>query len=544
VSPYGESKLFVERALARFGAAHGLRYAALRYFNAAGADAEGELGEDHEPETHLIPLVIGAAQGRRPRVSIFGTDYPTPDGTAVRDYVHVSDLATAHVSALRHLAAGGESLRLNLGTGQGHSVREVIRTVEEVSGRVVPVREAPRRRGDPPELVAASGRAREILEWSPRHSDLRNIIATAWQWHAREDTSERAVRGGRQKPPGRSFRTRHVDCPRPPIRSSAENGLPRRAAIPVRATARASRAVVAERPVVRGKFPVRARPQVWIKGVTYGSISPPADGHQFPDFPRRVERDFAQMCEAGINTVRVLHGSAALAARTSRNGTGSRSWSGCLGKQHDRRFWTTCTGELDCRGVCARCAELRGIPRSFCYASATKSPPRSSAGTAGAVVERFIERLYRFAKKEDPGALVTYVNFPTTEYLRLPFLDFHCFNVYLDRASGSESYLARLQNLAGEKPLLMAEIGLDSRRNGPAAQAESLDWQIRTAFAAGCVGAFAFAWTDEWHRGGLEIEDWDFGLTTRTREPKPALAAASRAFAEVPFPPEPPNGRG
>jgi UDP-glucose-4-epimerase GalE len=193
VNPYGESKLFVERALERYSAAHGLRYAALRYFNAAGADAEGELGEDHEPETHLIPLVIGAAQGQRPHVSIFGTDYPTPDGTAVRDYVHVSDLATAHVSALRHLAAGGESLRLNLGTGQGHSVRQVIRTVEEVSGRVVPVREAPRRPGDPPELVAASGRAREILDWSPRHSDLRNIVATAWGWHARENICARGV---------------------------------------------------------------------------------------------------------------------------------------------------------------------------------------------------------------------------------------------------------------------------------------------------------------------------------------------------------------
>jgi len=193
VNPYGESKLFVERALARFGAAHELRYAALRYFNAAGADAEGELGEDHEPETHLIPLVIAAAQGRRPHVSVFGTDYPTADGTAVRDYVHVSDLAIAHVSALRHLLAGGESLRLNLGTGQGHSVREVIRMVEAVGGREVPVREAPRRPGDPPELVAASGRAREVLGWSPRHSDLRNIVATAWQWHARPAAAERAL---------------------------------------------------------------------------------------------------------------------------------------------------------------------------------------------------------------------------------------------------------------------------------------------------------------------------------------------------------------
>ena len=183
VNPYGESKLFVERMLARFGAAHGLRYAALRYFNAAGADADGELGEAHDPETHLIPLVIGAAQGRRPRVSIFGTDYPTRDGTAVRDYVHVTDLASAHVTALRRLQAGSECLRLNLGTGRGHSVREVIRMVEDVSGCSVPVREAPRRLGDPAELVAASARAGEMLGWVPRHSDLRNIVTTAWRWH-------------------------------------------------------------------------------------------------------------------------------------------------------------------------------------------------------------------------------------------------------------------------------------------------------------------------------------------------------------------------
>ncbi len=187
VNPYGESKLFVERMLARCDAAHGLRYAALRYFNAAGADEAGDLGEDHEPETHLIPLAIEAAQGRRPHVSVFGTDYPTPDGTAVRDYVHVSDLAAAHVSALERLLGGGESLALNLGTGHGHSVRQVIRMIEEVGGCKVPVIEAPRRPGDPPELVAASARAATMLGWRARHSDLRNIVTTAWRWHARQD---------------------------------------------------------------------------------------------------------------------------------------------------------------------------------------------------------------------------------------------------------------------------------------------------------------------------------------------------------------------
>ncbi len=186
VSPYGESKLFVERLLGWFSAAHGTRYAALRYFNAAGADAGGEMGEAHDPETHLIPLAIDAALGQRPYVAIFGTDYDTPDGTAIRDYIHVTDLALAHVDALHRLQAGRDNMRLNLGTGHGHSVREVIRMVEDVGGRPVPVREAPRRAGDPPKLLAASANAAAVLDWVPRHSDLRNIIATAWAWHSRQ----------------------------------------------------------------------------------------------------------------------------------------------------------------------------------------------------------------------------------------------------------------------------------------------------------------------------------------------------------------------
>jgi cellulose synthase/poly-beta-1,6-N-acetylglucosamine synthase-like glycosyltransferase len=152
-------------------------------------------------------------------------------------------------------------------------------------------------------------------------------------------------------------------------------------------------------------------------------------------------------------------------------------------------------------------------------------------------VERFIEKLYRVAKDEDPETLVTYVNFPTTEFLQLPFLDFYCFNIYLESREAFEAYLARLQTLAGDRPLLLAEIGLDSRRNGEQAQADSLEWQVRSAFAGGCAGTFVFSWTDEWHRGGCEIEDWDFGLTRRDRGPKLALDAMRHVFAEAPFPP-------
>jgi UDP-arabinose 4-epimerase len=185
VNPYGESKLMVERMLHWYGAAHGFTYAALRYFNAAGADMDAEIGEDHEPETHLIPLVLQAAMGRRPRIDVLGTDYPTPDGTAIRDYIHVQDLAEAHVKALAHLLRGGGSLELNLGTGVGHSVREVIAAAERVTGRRIPQRETGRRPGDPPVLVAEASRTREVLGWVPTLSALDTILASAWAWHNR-----------------------------------------------------------------------------------------------------------------------------------------------------------------------------------------------------------------------------------------------------------------------------------------------------------------------------------------------------------------------
>jgi UDP-arabinose 4-epimerase len=184
VNPYGESKLFIERALRWYGEAHDLRSVALRYFNAAGADPDGDIGEDHEPETHLIPLVIQAGLGLRHHVDIYGSDYPTRDGSAVRDYIHVSDLAAAHVAALGYLDDGNASVALNLGTGEGHSVREVIRAVERVAGRRITARECPRRPGDPHSLVAARGRAAELLDWQPLRSSLDSIVATAWQWHS------------------------------------------------------------------------------------------------------------------------------------------------------------------------------------------------------------------------------------------------------------------------------------------------------------------------------------------------------------------------
>ena len=188
VNPYGETKLAIERALHWYAAAYGLRSVSLRYFNAAGADPEGEIGEHHEPETHLVPLVLQAALGHGPHIEIYGTDYPTPDGTAIRDYVHVCDLAIAHLRALERLRGGGGSAAVNLGTGQGHSVREVIAAAELASGRKVPARAAPRRPGDPPALVADPSLAAEILGWRAQHSDLDTIIRTSLAWHTRHSS--------------------------------------------------------------------------------------------------------------------------------------------------------------------------------------------------------------------------------------------------------------------------------------------------------------------------------------------------------------------
>ena len=183
INPYGASKLMIETMLRDFQAAHDLKYVALRYFNAAGADPDGEIGEEHDPETHLIPLVMQAAQGKRAHVDIYGTDYPTPDGTAIRDYIHVTDLAEAHVLALNYLQQNGDSIALNLGTGRGYSVREVINTVKSVCNTAVPARETARRAGDPPVLVADAHRGMECLGWRPTHSQLTDIITDAWRWH-------------------------------------------------------------------------------------------------------------------------------------------------------------------------------------------------------------------------------------------------------------------------------------------------------------------------------------------------------------------------
>lgn len=185
VSPYGRSKWILEQALEDFGHAFDFRSVALRYFNASGADKQAELGERHNPETHLIPLVLRVAAGRKPNIDVYGTDYPTHDGTCIRDYIHVVDLCQAHLLALKHLLSEGESSAFNLGNGAGFSVREVIAAAQEVTGLNIPIKECPRRAGDPPCLVASSQRIREELGWTPAYSDLKTIIQDAWNFEQR-----------------------------------------------------------------------------------------------------------------------------------------------------------------------------------------------------------------------------------------------------------------------------------------------------------------------------------------------------------------------
>jgi glycosyltransferase involved in cell wall biosynthesis len=287
------------------------------------------------------------------------------------------------------------------------------------------------------------------------------------------------------------------------------------------------------RPQAHGKFLSVGGEKLWVKGVTYGTFRPDDAGAEF-HASEQVASDFAAMASVGINAVRTYTPPPEWLLDCAAE-HGLRVLVGLPWEQHvtflDDRARAAAIVERVQRAV-ARCA---GHPAVLAYAVGNEIPAPIVRWHGRAKVERFIERLYSAAKDADPEALVTYVNYPSTEYLELPFLDIYAVNVYLEDRNRLEAYLARLHNLVGDRPLLLAEVGLDSRRNGEERQAAVLDWQIRALFEAGCAGGFVFSWTDEWHRGGHEIEDWDFGLTDRLRKPKPALAAVSKAFAEVPF---------
>ena len=289
-----------------------------------------------------------------------------------------------------------------------------------------------------------------------------------------------------------------------------------------------------ERPRVAGKFLVAGDEKLYLRGVTYGTFRPGADGSGFPS-PQVVAHDFRQMASIGINAVRVYSVPPRwLLDLASSNGL--RVLVGIPWEQHIAFLDDAHRVRLIEARVREGVRACAGHPGVLCYAVGNEIPSSIVRWAGWRRVERHIHRLYEVAKEEDPGALVTYANFPSTEYLELSFLDVVCFNVYLEQTDRLEGYLARLQNVAGDRPLILGEVGLDSRRNGEHSQARALYEQLRTAFAGGCAGAFVFAWTDEWHRGGHDVSEWDFGLTARDRTPKAALPAVRRAYLDTPFP--------
>ena len=297
---------------------------------------------------------------------------------------------------------------------------------------------------------------------------------------------------------------------------------------------RTPRTTVVGRPTVRGKFLFLGGEKFWVRGISYGTFYMD-ENRQERLVPDTVEKDFSEMAARGFNVVRVY--------------TAPPPWLLDTALKHGLRVmiglnWGEHMAFLDEPGRIAEIEErirtwirsCAGHPAVFCYIIGNEIPASIVRWHGRRRVEKFIERLYRIAKEEDPDALVTYVNYPSTEYLRLPFLDFFCFNVYLESRDSFEDYLSRLHSLSEDRPVLLTEIGLDSLRGGEERQAMMLESQIASAFHRGCVGVIVFAWTDEWYHGKYRVEDWAFGLTTRERTPKPALPAVAKAFAEGPFP--------
>ena len=288
------------------------------------------------------------------------------------------------------------------------------------------------------------------------------------------------------------------------------------------------------RPRVCGKFICLGEEKFYVFGVTYGTFKPRLSGEEYPE-PEIVERDFAMMAANGFNAIRTYTPPPRWLLDTARRhrlyvmvGLPMERYTGYL---TDRKNAPD-PMEIVREGV----RECAGHPAVLFYAVGNEIPASVVRWNGRRKIERFLHQLYLAAKSEDPGGLVSYVNYPSTEYLDLPFLDLVCLNVYLEAQDRLEAYLPRLQTIAGDRPLIMSEVGLDSLRNGLDKQAQVLEWQVKTVYRAGCAGSFVYAWTDEWYRSGEDVLDWNFGLTTRSRQPKPAFTAVSRAFGEAPFP--------
>jgi GT2 family glycosyltransferase len=291
-----------------------------------------------------------------------------------------------------------------------------------------------------------------------------------------------------------------------------------------------------QRPRVVGKFLYVGREKFYVKGVSYGAFRPDRENGEYHDL-EKIDRDFALMATHGINTVRIPH-------------TTPPSHLLDIALKHDLRVIVGLSAEqyvgylIDVekkapdlhRVVREKVSSLKAHPALLCYAIGNEIPASVARYLGNKTIERYIRRVYETIKNEDQEAIITYVNYPSTEYLSLPFLDLVCFNVYLENKEKLQAYLSRLHNIAGDRPLILTEVGLDALRNGEVKQAEVLDWQIRSSFASGSAGVVIFSWTDEWYRAGQEVEDWAFGITDGQRRAKPALHAVQNAFSQVPFP--------
>ncbi len=288
------------------------------------------------------------------------------------------------------------------------------------------------------------------------------------------------------------------------------------------------------RPKVSGKFLLVDGEKFYVRGVTYGTFCPNETGENFPP-AEIIEKDFEMMATFGINSVRTYtvppKSLLDIAQKYNLKVLAGLPWEQHITFLDDRQRIADIENRIQ-----ASVRSCEQHPAILAYTLGNEIPAQIVRWYGKEKIEKFLKKLHKAGKAVDPEGLFTYVNYPTTEYLDLSFTDFDCFNVYLETPEKLEAYLKRLHNLVGDRPLVMAEIGLDSLRNGEEMQADKLDWQIRSVFSSGCAGTFIFAWTDEWWRGGFEIEDWDFGLTTRARAPKPALDRVATAFAESPFP--------
>jgi O-antigen biosynthesis protein len=288
------------------------------------------------------------------------------------------------------------------------------------------------------------------------------------------------------------------------------------------------------RPLVRGKFLFAGGQKLFVKGVTYGAFRPDEHGREYTN-TEVVERDFAQMAANGVNTVRIPHTTPPRSLLDIAQRHGLYVMVGLSAEQYVGYLVDEKPDAPDIEKLVRdKVRGLAGHPALLSYAIGNEIPASLVRYWGRREVERYLQRIYDAIKAEDPAGIVTYVNYPTTEYLDLAFLDLVCFNVYLESKDRLQAYLGRLQNIAGSRPLILSEVGLDSLRNGEITQAEVLDWQVRTAFGEGCAGVFIFAWTDEWYRGET-VSDWEFGLTRINRTPKPALTTVREAFVDLPF---------